>query len=244
MNVWMAFNGYTWDVETLGQRGSLAYIGPEWAAAAGSPGDLFKFYTTEGGTRVPFVIAGPGVGAGRRLSTPAFVTHIAPTGLEAAGVAANGGVPITGRSLGPVLRGERERAHPVDAPVGMEVSGQAALFKGDMKLVRNGAQYGDGAWHVYDIARDPGETNDLSSSKPELAAELRRDYESYAKTMGVQPMPAGYDIHRQVLINSAKRQFRNNPWPLVIVVLVPLLAIALLVAWLRRRRTQRAKMHG
>src|SRR5262249_30205331 len=157
-----------------GQRGSLSYIGPQWASAAASPGDLFKFYTTEGGTRVPFVVAGPGVESGRRIDTPAFVTDIAPTVLDAASVPTEGRVTITGRSLGPVLRGDAERTHPADAPVGMEVSGQAALFKGDMKLVRNGAQYGDGGWHVYDIARDPGETNDLSPSKPELAAELRR----------------------------------------------------------------------
>jgi arylsulfatase/uncharacterized sulfatase len=234
MNVWMAFNGYSCDIETLGQRGSLNYIGPEWAAAASSPGDLFKFYTTEGGTRVPLVIAGPGVGAGRRVAAPTFVTDIAPTVLEAAGVPATGGVPITGRSLGPVLRGERERAHPEDAAIGMEVSGQAALFKGDLKLVRNGAQYGDGEWHVYDIARDPGETNDLSPSQPELAAALHRDYDAYMKAMGVQPMPDGYDIHRQVMINSAKRQLRQNPWPLVVVALVVLAPLVVLIAWLRR----------
>jgi arylsulfatase/uncharacterized sulfatase len=135
-----------------------------------------------------------------------------------------------------VLRGESDRAHPVDAPIGMEVSGQAALFKGDLKLVRNGAQYGDGVWHVYDIARDPGETNDLTPSRPELAAELRRDYEVYTREMGVLPMPEGYDIHRAVLINSAKRQFSQNPWPLVIVAVVLLGVIVLLVRLVRRVR--------
>ncbi len=235
MNVWMALNGYSWDIETLGERGSLSYIGPEWAAAVSSPGTLFKFYTTEGGTRVPLVIAGPGAPAGRRVSTPAFVTDIAPTVLEAAGVAPTGGVAITGRSLGPVLRGERERTHPEDTPVGMEVSGQSALFKGDLKLVRNGAEYGDGAWHVYDIARDPGETNDLSAARPELAAALRRDYDAYAAAMGVQPMPDGYDIHRQVMINSAKRQFRNNPWPLVVAFLVVVSPVVGILWWRRRR---------
>ncbi len=236
MNVWMAFNGYTWDVETLGERGSLGYIGPEWAAAASSPGSLFKFYTTEGGTRVPFVVAGPGVTQGGRVGTPTFVTDIAPTIMEMVGAPAQGGMAMTGRSLGPVLRGESDRAHPTDAPVGMEVSGQAALFKGDFKLVRNGAQYGDGAWHVYDIARDPGETNDLAPSRPDLAAELRRDYDEYTRTMGVLPMPEGYDIHRAVLINSAKRQFSQNPWPLVIAALVLVTALWLVVRLVRRVR--------
>lgn len=234
MNVWMAFNGYTWEYDNLGEQGSLGYIGPEWATAAASPGTLFKFYTTEGGTRVPFVVAGPGVAAGRRVPTPAFVTDIAPTILEMAGASAEGGIAMTGRTLGPVLRGLADRAHPVDAPVGLEVSGQAALFKGDHKLVRNGAEYGDGTWHVYDIARDPGETNDLAPAQPELAAELRRDYDAYAKDMGVQPMPEGYDIHRQVLINSAKRQFSQNPTPLIVMALVVLAVIFVVVRLVRR----------
>jgi hypothetical protein len=54
--------------------------------------------------------------------------------------------------------------------------------------------------------------------------------------MGVQPMPDGYDIHRQVLINSGKRQFRNNPWPLVVVALAVLIPIVLVVRFVRRRR--------
>src|SRR5690606_1282650 len=115
---------------------------------------------------------------GTKVGTPSFVTDVAPTILDLTGVPAEGGVPMTGRTLGPVLRGESDRAHPVDAPVGMEVAGNAALFKGDLKLVRNLPPYGDGEWHLYDLSTDPGETMDLTPAKPELAAELLRDYES------------------------------------------------------------------
>jgi arylsulfatase/uncharacterized sulfatase len=237
MNVWMPLNGYSWDLANLGERGSLAFIGPEWAAAVSSPTSLFKFYTTEGGLRVPLVVAGPGVTAGARVATPSFVTDLAPTVLELAGVAAEGGMPMTGRSLGPVLRGEAARAHALDAPVGIEVSGNAALFKGDLKLVHNLPPWGDGAWHVYDVARDPGETADLAPARPELVAELRADYDAYARTMGVQPMPAGYDIHRQVVVNSVKRQLRHNAWPLA-GILIALGTLAALLA--RRLRARRA----
>lgn len=233
MNLWMATNGYTWDVATLGERGSLAFIGPEWAAAVSSPGKLFKFYTTEGGVRVPLVVAGPGVAPGTRVATPTFVTDVAPTVVEMAGASADGGVAMTGRSLGPVLRGEAERAYPLDAPVGIEVAGNAALFKGDLKLVRNMPLYGDGEWHVYDIARDPGETTDLAPARPELLAQLRQDYDTYAQTMGVQSMPDGYEVHRQVMINAAKRQLAYLAVPLVVSVLA---LTALVVFVVRRRR--------
>ncbi|MCW5892039.1 MAG: arylsulfatase [bacterium] len=233
MSLWMATHGYTWDVATLGERGSLAFIGPEWAAAVSSPGSLFKFYTTEGGIRVPLVVAGPGVASGTRVGTPTFVTDVAPTVVAMTGASADGGVAMTGRSLVPVLRGEAERTYPIDVPVGIEVSGNAALFKGDLKLVRNAPPYGDGAWHVYDVARDPGETADLAPARPELLAELRRDYDEYARTMGVLPMPVGYDVHHQIVVNSLARQLAHFALPLAATVLV---LGAVVVALMRRRR--------
>ena len=230
MNIWMPLHGYSWNVETLGQRGSLAFIGPEWAAAVSSPGSLFKFYTTEGGLRVPFVMAGPGVTAGARVETPSFVTDLTPTILDLVGVAATGGgMPMTGRSLRAVLAGESSRAHAIDAPVGFEVSGNAAVFKGDLKLVRNMPPYGDGAWRLFDVARDPGETADLSTARADTAAELLRDYDAYTREMGVLPVPTGYDIHRQVVVNALERQFAYYGWVMALAA-VALLSLAVLAA--------------
>jgi len=238
MNVWMPLHGYSWSVENLGLPGSLDFIGPEWAAAVASPGALFKFYTTEGGIRVPLVMAGPGIEPGTRVATPTFVTDVTPTLLDLANVSGKGdGVAMTGRSLRPVLTGEAERAHPVDAPVGIEVSGNAALFKGDLKLVRNMPLYGDGTWHVFDVARDPGETNDLAPSRPDLVAELLRDYRAYEREMGVQPMPEGYDVHRQVMINAVKKQLSFYGWALALAALG---LAALVVLVIRRRSRARA----
>ena len=237
MNVWMYFNGYSWNIDNLGERGSLNFIGPEWAAAVSSPGSLFKFYAAEGGLRVPFVIAGPGVVAGTRVGTPTFVTDVTPTILDLAGVTSEGGVPMTGRSLRHVLTGEAARAHPIDAPVGIEVAGNSALFKGDSKLVRNMPPWGDGGWHLYDLVNDPGETNDLTPRQPERAAELLRDYDAYTREMGVLPLPEGYEVHRQVVVNSLKRQLAHFALPLVLVALVLIaLAVVLVRRMLRGRR--------
>lgn len=239
MNIWMALNGYSWDVDTLGEPGSLTFIGPEWAAAVASPTHLFKFYTSEGGTRVPFIVAGPGVAAGTRVATPAFVTDVAPTLLDLAGApAVADAVPMTGRSLRPLLEGRAERAHPADAPVGMEVAGNAALFRGDLKLVRNQPPYGDGEWRLYDIARDPGETADLTAERPDMAAAMRRDYDAYAQTMGVQPMPAGYDVHHQIRVNAIKKQLSFFGWQLAVAA-----AALCALAFLAVRRLRRGRRH-
>lgn len=242
MNIWMAFHGYSWEVETLGERGSLAFVGPDWAAALSSPARLFKFTTAEGGLRVPFVVAGPGVATARTHAAPAFVTDVAPTILDYAGVTATsaaGEIAITGRSLRPVLEGHAERAHPIDAPVGVEVAGNAALFKGYHKIVRNAPPHGDGRWHLYDVAKDPGETADLSTADPPRVEAMVRDYAAYVKTMGVLELPDGYDVQRQIERNALMRQLGFYWWVLAAIAVG--LAVAALRIWraFARRRTPR-----
>jgi arylsulfatase/uncharacterized sulfatase len=239
MPIWMRLNGYSWTLEGLGGPGSLGFIGPEWAAAVSSPGRLFKFYASEGGLRVPFVIAGPGVNPGTGIATPSFVTDVTPTLLDLAGVAAQGGVEMTGRTLRPVMDGQVPRAYPIDVPVGIEVSGNAALFKGDWKLVRNMPPFGDGEWKLHELALDPGETKDLSIERAELKAELLRDYQAYEREMGVLPLPPGYTSQKQVVRNALKRQLGFFKWHLTLTATAVLAAIALLV---RRRRRQRARI--
>ena len=58
--------------------------------------------------------------------------------------------------------------------------------------VNNGAPYGDGAWRLYDLSIDPGETNDLAAREPALFDEMMRAYETYAEENGVLEMPEGY----------------------------------------------------
>lgn len=235
MGLWMALNGYDWETETLGERGSLNFIGTEWAAAAAAPGRLFKFYTSEGGLRVPLVIAGPGVLPERRVTSLAFVTDVVPTVLEMTGVAADAiadAVPMTGKSLRPVLGGTADRTHAADAPVGVEVAGNAALFKGDYKLVRNHGAFGDGQWRLHDWVADPGETNDLAPQQPERLAAMVADYDAYKQQMGVLDLPDGYDVEFQVQRNALVRQLRFYGW----IPITALLAAAGIFILARRRR--------
>src|SRR3546814_14163539 len=58
--------------------------------------------------------------------------------------------PVTGRSLVPMLEGAADGVHG-DAPLGYELAGNAALFRGDFKLVRNLPPIGDGGWRLYDL---------------------------------------------------------------------------------------------
>jgi len=234
---WMRLHGYDRRLDNLGEEGSFVYIGPEWANAAASPGAFFKFYAAEGGTRVPLIVSGPGVAPGEEDGL-AFVADLAPTLLDAAGVApqADGARAMTGRSLGALLRGGTEAVYGPDEPVGLEVSGSAALFRGDYKLTRNPPPAGDGTWRLFDVVADPGETIDLSEAEPRLFARMAADYDAYAERVGVLPTPEGYtmpgQLHKNVMAKQKAHYLRLGVFILIGIAVV----FAGLFFALRRRR--------
>ena len=236
---------YRRDIESLGSKGAYSVIGPSWASAAASPLATYKFYSGEGGIRVPLIIAGaPGTREGAIHHSFTHVKDIAATVLELAGLPPQQGryqgrevEPVTGRTLLPVMRGQAQRVYPADQAVGYELSGNQALFKGDLKLLRVIPPLGDGRWRLFDIVRDPGETRDLSTELPAEFESMKRDYGSYARENGVLPMPEGYDPIRQVEINALLNVYVPRFRTPVLVLLGLLLAW---LGWRWRRRLQRA----
>jgi arylsulfatase A-like enzyme len=203
---WMRLTGYTRRVEDLGERGSFVMIGPEYANATAT-GSLFKFTAGEGGLHVPLIVAGPGVSPSR-VDARAFVTDIAPTLLERAGVALSAPA-MDGVSMNPLLGGQSAFVRDVNTPLGVEVSGHSALYRGDYKLVRTPLPFGDDTWRLYNIATDPGETHDLAAQMPELAASMLADYEAYAARNGVLALPPGYDPQAQVARNTRMKTYQH-----------------------------------
>ncbi|WP_332852179.1 arylsulfatase [Duganella sp. S19_KUP01_CR8] len=243
VRLWMSMH-YSRDLDRLGGKGAMSSLGPSWASAAAAPLSTYKFFAGEGGLRTPLIIAGVPGTRGDRVSTAlTHVTDLVPTLLEVAGVAAPAGSyrgqpveALQGSSLMPVLQGRAVRAHGEDQAIGYELSGNAALFKGDYKLLKNMPPVGDNQWHLYDIASDPGEVRDLRDSEPQRFAAMQRDYEEYARKNGVLPMPEGYDYKVQGQLYALKHVFLPEllaalPWALVGVLLL----VVVLVARRRRR---------
>ena len=237
---------YTQEIDALGAKGAYGIPGPSWASASASPLSGYKFYAAEGGIRVPMFIAG--VPGGRNELIAAGLTHvtdIAPTLLALAQVPSPGAryrdqavQTMSGRSLLPVIKGEALAVRSPKEPLGYELSGNQALFRGDLKLVRNSPPVGDGNWHLYDIGKDPGETRDLQAELPEQFAAMKEDYARYAQSHGVLPMPDGYNPVRAVLINTI-----YNYWLPTYGVTAGLGSATVLLGamawWWRRRRAQR-----
>jgi len=198
---WLRLNGYHTGIDGLGERGSFNFLGTDNASAAASPLAFYKFYAGEGGMRVPLVISGPSVVTPSRLTHGfAYVKDLAATVLDIANVEHPGSLyqgkdiePMTGKSLLPILQARTERVRDDSEVIGYEVGGNAALFQGDYKIVINRPIVGDGQWHLYNIAEDPGEYHDLALELPGRFGRMRDAYERYVADNGVLPVPDDYD---------------------------------------------------
>ena len=234
---WMPRNGYNDDFETLGEKGSNIGIGAEWASAAAGPSHLFKTFASEGGMRVPLIISGPGISPETFNDARAYVTDLTPTLSELAGVEPG---DVDGRSLVPLLSGEAEQVYGADDPVGFELGGNSALYKGPYKLTRNTLPFGDAEWRLYDIEADPSETNDLSTMNPDIKAAMLADYERFATENGVIALPKDYNPYDQLRRNASARILKRNLPRLIGYGILGFAVIAMIVLVILRMRSRRA----
>jgi arylsulfatase A-like enzyme len=129
----------------------------------------FKGSVYEGGLKVPLIVRWPGhVRPGSVSGEPGYFADHLPTLCAAAGLKPT--VRGDGRSLLPAMTGKgRLAARRPMVWVFPEYGGQVAVRIGDMKaLRRNLATKNPGAWEVYDLARDPGETRDLAAERKDV----------------------------------------------------------------------------
>ena len=152
--------------ESLGEHGSWFEHGP------------LPYNST---ARVPLLVVGTGVAAGRRVERPVELVDLYPTLREM--VTPRQEVKgLEGQSLLPWLRdGAPREAVASQFRYSYSEAGERPHYfrsvqDGGWKLVqafrRRGRQAGvPGGWELYDLARDPGETANLASTHPQ---EVRR----------------------------------------------------------------------
>jgi choline-sulfatase len=124
--------------------------------ACGEHGLMGKQNLYDHSVRVPFLIAGPGVPAGKRIDAPIYLQDVMPTALELAGAK----IPedIDFQSLVPLWRGEGK---PRPRIYGAYRQHQRMIQKGSHKLIL----YPEAkVARVFDLATDPHEMNDLAGT--------------------------------------------------------------------------------
>ncbi len=141
-----------------------------------------KGWIYEGGIREAFMIRAPGVTkAGVVCDVPVMTIDFYPTLLELCSIPANKQQQVDGESLVPLLRDVRQTKrqslfwhYPHYSNQGGFPGG--AVRSGNWKLIE---RYEDGRKHLYNLAEDIGEQNDVAHENPEIVKQMTSDLHSW-----------------------------------------------------------------
>jgi arylsulfatase A-like enzyme len=139
--------------------------------------------------RIPLIVRGPGIPAGRRVSTGASIVDVLPTILDSLRVAPLPGAEghsLTASWNGPAGDASRLRYAMGERPTALTKKGRhhynhplvISAQNGDAKAVYD---FGDGKLSYYDLRRDPVETKPLAQPPIELRPALGRQLSDWYK---------------------------------------------------------------
>ncbi len=180
-------------LENRGLINSYIEMGPGWAQASMSPSRMFKAFTSEGGIKAPLIVKLPGTmsDAGKMRNSFVHVRDIMPTILDITDVshdeefAGRAVRPMQGRSVLDFLAGKVRTPYPDAGRVGYELFGLKAFFDDEWKILQMPRPFASGAWELYNLKQDPGETNDQSGDYPKRLEEMVALWEQYKEDNGV-----------------------------------------------------------
>lgn len=190
-------------LEQWGGPGTYPHYTYAWAVAGNTPLRYYKQTTHEGGTRVPLVIAWPsGIRARGELREQfVHVTDIAPTLLEAGGVAAAATLnnspqtPMEGESI--VASFDDAGAAIGQRPQYTELYGNKGLWWQGWSIVTshrfktwdfNTSPTFDEPWELYNLLEDPGQAKNLAEAHPDRVSAMNDQFEKQAARYNVYPL--------------------------------------------------------
>jgi len=175
----------------IGACGSYVAYREPWAYASNTPFKKYKSWTHEGGIATPFIAHWPkGIQQKNTISDHiGHVSDIMATCLNIAGasypeqIEGNTLIPLPGKSLLPALKGE---VADTARTLFWEHIRSKGIRDGNWKM---SAPRGTGEWELYNMAKDPSESNNLAEQMPGKVEELDKKYETWAAQVGVYQLP-------------------------------------------------------
>jgi arylsulfatase A-like enzyme len=168
------------------EQQTLVIFAADNGLALGSHGLLGKQNLYEHSVRVPLIVKGPGAAAGRNTDALCFLLDLFPTVCEWTGTDTP---PNDGRSLLPVIRGQKESAR--DGLFFAYRAQQRAYRDARYKLIEYDVK-GERTTQLFDLAEDPSETRNLAPAAEHAKALARmRDALADAQRANGDPLAAG-----------------------------------------------------
>lgn len=165
----------------------------------GEKGITGKNSLWERSTRVPLIVAGPGVARGAACSRPAELLDIYPTLIDLCRLAGRPG--LEGHSLSPQLRDARApREFPAITTHG---PGNHAVRTEDWRYIR----YADGSTELYDERGDPNEWTNLAGHPGQ--ADRQKALAAWLPTADAPPMKGG--VTRLIELRGGTPYWQGNP---------------------------------
>lgn len=160
-----------------------------WAMAGNTPFRQYKQFVDLGGVRSPLILSWPKgpAAAGEVRSAFVHAIDIAPTLYELLGI--EDAPPADGASVAPTLA--RDDAEAGRSTQYWETLGHRAVWHDGWKAVtvhRQGDDYAEDAWRLYDTRADFSESADLAGSEPERLRELQDLWWQQAERFDVFPL--------------------------------------------------------
>lgn len=170
-----------------GPREFYTAVGPAWGWAQNSPFKRYKSWCFEGGIRTPMIAYWPDrIAPNSMTDQVGHIIDIMPTLAEIAQAKyptekfGNRIPPQEGVSLASTLFAGKEFPRPMLA---WEWSGTRAIRIADEKLVWNKAVK---SWELYDLSKDPTESNDLAAQHEERVQSLAQEWSNWAAKTGLK----------------------------------------------------------